>query len=142
MLALQDVRRSPCRHHRRRSDAPHVAPAASAFRGQRARAARGQGIGGKRKSRAPMTILFVMLIAAAVGGFALSRWLTDTERAEQAMLEHDLRAQVDQISRTANQLELTRPAPGRRSRRRCCAGSALTASSSWRPYRRAARRSS
>lgn len=64
--------------------------------------------GGKRKGRAPMTVLFVMLIAAAVGGFALSRWLTETEREEQSILERDLRAQVDQISRTANQLELTR----------------------------------
>lgn len=71
-------------------------------------AARGQGIGGKRKSRAPVVILFVMLAAAAVGGFSLSRWLEESERAVQITVERDLRAQVDQISRTANQLELTR----------------------------------
>jgi hypothetical protein len=75
--------------------------------GKQLAAARGQGVGGKRKSGAPMTVLFIMLIAAAVGGFALSRWLTETEREEQSILEHDLRAQVDQISRTASQLELT-----------------------------------
>jgi hypothetical protein len=76
--------------------------------GKELAAARTQGVGGKRKSRAPMTVLFVMLIAAAVGGFALSRWLTETEREEQSILERDLRAQVDQISRTASQLEMTR----------------------------------
>ncbi len=75
--------------------------------GREIAAARTQGVGGKRKGRTPMAILFVMLIAAAVGGFALSRWLTETEREEQAILERDLRAQVDQITRTANQLQLT-----------------------------------
>ena len=76
--------------------------------GKELAAARGQGIGGKRKSRGPLLILFVMLIAAAVGGFSLSRWLAESERAEQSTVERDLRAQVDQISRTASQLELTR----------------------------------
>ena len=76
--------------------------------GREIAAARSQGVGGKRKGRTPMAILFVMLIAAAVGGFALSRWLTETEREEQSILERDLRAQIDQISRTASQLELTR----------------------------------
>ena len=76
--------------------------------GREIAAARSQGVGGKRKGRTPMTILFVMLIAAAVGGFALSRWLTETEREEQSILERDLRAQIEQISRTASQLELTR----------------------------------
>lgn len=76
--------------------------------GREIAAARSQGVGGKRKGRTPMAILFVMLIAAAVGGFALSRWLTETEREEQSSLERDLRAQIDQISRTASQLDLTR----------------------------------
>jgi hypothetical protein len=76
--------------------------------GREIAAARSQGVGGKRKGRTPMAILFVMLIAAAVGGFALSRWLTETEREEQSILERDLRAQIEEISRTANQLELTR----------------------------------
>jgi len=76
--------------------------------GRELAAARAQSIGGKRKSRAPLVILFVMLLAAAVGGFSLSRWLSDSERAEQLTVERDLRAQVDQITRTANQLELTR----------------------------------
>jgi hypothetical protein len=76
--------------------------------GRELAAARSQGMSGKRKGRAPIAIIFVMLVAAGVGGFSLSRWLTESERAEQSSLERDLRAQVDQISRTANQLELTR----------------------------------
>jgi hypothetical protein len=76
--------------------------------GREIAAARSQNMGGKRKARAPVLVLFVMLVAAGVGGFSLSRWLTESERAEQSTLERDLRAQVDQISRTANQLELTR----------------------------------
>ncbi len=71
-------------------------------------AARAQAGGSRRKGRAPVLVIFVMLTAAAVGGFALSRWLTESERAAQGILEHELRAQVDQISRTASQLEVTR----------------------------------
>ncbi len=71
-------------------------------------AARAQSGGSRRKGRAPVVLLFVMLTAAGVAGFALSRWLTESERAAQSMLEHELRAQVDQISRTASQLEVTR----------------------------------
>ncbi|TLY74984.1 MAG: hypothetical protein E6K49_12860 [Gammaproteobacteria bacterium] len=70
--------------------------------------ARTQGAGGRRKSKTPFLILFVMVVAAAVAGFALSRWLTENERLAQSTLEHELRARVEEISRTANQLELTR----------------------------------
>jgi hypothetical protein len=49
-----------------------------------------------------------MLLAAAVGGFSLSRWLNESEREQQTNLERELRAQVEQISRTADELELTR----------------------------------
>jgi len=69
--------------------------------------ARTQGAG-RRKSKTPFLILFVMVVAAAVAGFALSRWLTENERLAQSTLEHELRARVEEISRTANQLELTR----------------------------------
>jgi hypothetical protein len=71
-------------------------------------AARAQGSSSRRKSRGPIIILFVMLGAAAVGGFALSQWLTENERVAQGALERELRARVEEISRTANQLELTR----------------------------------
>ena len=76
--------------------------------GRELSAARAQSGSGKRKGRAPVIVLFIMLVAAGVGGFSLSRWLNESEREQQTNLERELRAQVEQISRTANQLELTR----------------------------------
>ena len=70
--------------------------------------ARVQAAGGRRKGRGPFAILFVIIIASAVGGFALSQWLTENERVSQSMLQHELQEKVDQITRTANQLEQTR----------------------------------
>ena len=64
--------------------------------------------GGKRKGRGPFAVLFVIIIASAVGGFALSQWLTENERVSQSMREHELQDSVEKITRTANQLELTR----------------------------------
>ncbi len=71
-------------------------------------AARAQSPSSRKKNRAPFIVLFVMVAAAAVAGFALSQWLTENERVAQGTLEHELRARVEEISRTANQLELTR----------------------------------
>src|SRR3569833_344302 len=71
-------------------------------------AARAQGPRGRKKSRAPFVVLFVMILASAVAGFSLSQWLTENERLAQGTLEHELRARVEEISRTANQLEVTR----------------------------------
>jgi hypothetical protein len=71
-------------------------------------AARAQSPGSRKKSRAPFVVLFVMVAAAAVAGFSLSQWLTENERLAQGMLEHELRARVEEVSRTANQLEVTR----------------------------------
>jgi hypothetical protein len=70
--------------------------------------ARAQGSGSRRKSRTPFVILFVIVMASGVAGFALSQWLAENERVAQSTLEHELRARVEEISRTANQLELTR----------------------------------
>jgi hypothetical protein len=71
-------------------------------------AARAQGPSGRKKSRAPFVVLFVMILASAIAGFSLSQWLTENERLAQGTLEHELRARVEEISRTANQLEITR----------------------------------
>jgi hypothetical protein len=70
--------------------------------------ARVQAAGGRRKGRGPFAILFVIIVASAVGGFALSQWMTENERVSQSMLQHELQDKVDQITRTANQLEQTR----------------------------------
>lgn len=71
-------------------------------------AARAQGPSGRKKSRTPFIILFAMIMASGVAGFSLSQWLTENERVAQGTLEHELRARVEEMSRTANQLELTR----------------------------------
>jgi hypothetical protein len=76
--------------------------------GRELAAARAQGPAGKRKGRAPMAILFIMLLAAAVGGFSLSQWLYEGEREQQTSHERELRAQLDQLNRTTSQLELIR----------------------------------
>jgi hypothetical protein len=70
--------------------------------------ARVSSSGGRRKGRGPFAVLFVIIIASAVGGFALSQWMTENERVSQSVLQHELQDRVDQITRTANQLEQTR----------------------------------
>jgi hypothetical protein len=62
----------------------------------------------RRKNRLQLIILGIVVGAAAVAGFALSQWLTNGERAAQAVMQRELQARVAEISRTASQLELTR----------------------------------
>lgn len=71
-------------------------------------AARAQSPNGRKKSRAPFIVLFVMVCASGIAGFSVSQWLTENERAAQGTLEHELRARVEEATRTANQLEITR----------------------------------
>jgi hypothetical protein len=70
--------------------------------------ARMQTAGGKRKGRSPFALLFIIIIASTVGGFALSQWLTEGERVSQSLRERELQDSVERITRTANQLEQTR----------------------------------
>lgn len=70
--------------------------------------ARVQSAGGRRKGRGPFAVLFVIIIASAVGGFALSQWLTENERMSRSVLQHELQEKVDQMTRISNQLEQTR----------------------------------
>jgi len=67
-----------------------------------------QTSGGKRKGRSPFALLFIIIIASAVAGFALSQWLTEGERVSQSLRERELQDSVERITRTANQLEQTR----------------------------------
>ncbi len=71
-------------------------------------AARAQSPNGRKKSRAPFIVLFVMVSAAGIAGFSFSQWLTENERVARGTLEHELRARVEEATRTANQLEVTR----------------------------------
>ena len=70
--------------------------------------ARTQTAGGKRKGRSPFALLFIIIVASVVGGFALSQWLTEGERVSQSLRERELQDSVERITRTANQLEQTR----------------------------------
>ena len=67
-----------------------------------------QTAGGKRKGRSPFALLFIIIVASAVAGFALSQWLTEGERVTQSLRERELQDSVERITRTANQLEQTR----------------------------------
>jgi hypothetical protein len=71
-------------------------------------ASRSAAAASRRKSRLQSLILLVVIGAAAVGGFAASQWLTNGERAAQAVMQRELQARVAEISRTTSQLELTR----------------------------------
>jgi hypothetical protein len=66
--------------------------------------------GGRRKGggRHPYAILCIIIVAAMGGGFALSQWMNEGERAAQSLREHELQTRVDEISRTADQLEQIR----------------------------------
>ncbi|HEV8019084.1 MAG TPA: hypothetical protein VGP32_11050 [Steroidobacteraceae bacterium] len=71
-------------------------------------ASRSAAAASRRKNRLQLLILVVVIGAAAVGGFAASQWLTNGERAAQAVMQRELQARVAEITRTAGQLELTR----------------------------------
>jgi hypothetical protein len=62
----------------------------------------------RKNNRLQLIILGVVVGAAALAGFALSQWLTNGERAAQAVMQRELQARVAEISRTASELELTR----------------------------------
>ena len=62
----------------------------------------------RRRNRLQLILFCVVVGGAALGGFALSQWLTNGERAAQAVMQRELQARVAEISHTASELELTR----------------------------------
>jgi hypothetical protein len=64
--------------------------------------------GARRRNRLQLIILFALVGATGLCGFALSQWLTSGERAAQAVMQRELQARVSEISHTASALELTR----------------------------------
>ena len=64
--------------------------------------------GARRRNRLQLIILFAVIGAAGLCGFALSQWLTAGERAAQAVMQRELQARVSEISHTASELESTR----------------------------------
>jgi hypothetical protein len=67
-------------------------------------ASRSAAAASRRKNRLQLLILLVVIGAAAVGGFAASQWLTNGERAAQAVLQRELQARVAEISRRSGSL--------------------------------------
>ncbi len=63
---------------------------------------------GRRKSRLPFMIICAMLGGSAVGGFALSQWLTEHERVVQSELQRALQERIATMTRTESALEKTR----------------------------------
>lgn len=71
-------------------------------------AARSSSSSSRRKSRLPLVMMMVMLGGAAVGGFALSQWLTDHERAIQNEQVAHLQESIATLSRTESHLAQSR----------------------------------
>ena len=65
---------------------------------------RGQPIS-RRRGRLPMILIGIMLFASAVGGFALSQWLGDSQRSAQADLQRELRERVAELGVAVAALE-------------------------------------
>jgi hypothetical protein len=64
--------------------------------------------GRKAKSRKPFMFLILMLGGAAVGGFALSQWLMENERAMQNALQQEMQARIATLTKSENQLAESR----------------------------------
>lgn len=67
-------------------------------------AARARANNARGKSRLPQLVIAVMLIGAGVCGFALAQWIADHQRAAQELVTAELRARIEQMSRTEGQL--------------------------------------
>jgi len=67
-------------------------------------AARSGSGSGRRKSRAPLALMFVILVAAASGGFALSHWLTADERIAKVELKKEMDQHMAELDRTTREL--------------------------------------
>jgi len=64
----------------------------------------------KKGRRGPVLAVLLLLIAAGVGGFALSQYIvSQSDRASAALLHGELKAQLAQISAAAERLERATP---------------------------------
>jgi len=68
-------------------------------------AASAQSAPARRKGRMPLVLMLVMLLGAAVGGFALAQWMHEYERLAQEALQRELRERIADMSRARSELE-------------------------------------
>jgi hypothetical protein len=71
-------------------------------------AARARANPSRAKTHVLPTLLTVMLLGAAVGGFALAQWMHESEGAAQQALERDLRERIGDLTRYKNDIEQSR----------------------------------
>ena len=62
----------------------------------------------KKTKRAPIRYMIILLVASAIGGFALSQYLVSEGRKKDDALEQDLRSRIDQLTMSAQRLENVR----------------------------------
>jgi hypothetical protein len=67
-------------------------------------AARARATNARGKSRLPQLVIATMLVGAGVCGFALSQWIAEHRRAAQDLVAAELRARIEQMSRTEGRL--------------------------------------
>lgn len=68
---------------------------------------RGQPIT-KKTRRGPVIVVFALVIAGAVGGFALSQYFVSLREGDRDALRADLQSKLSEINATATRLELAR----------------------------------
>jgi hypothetical protein len=68
---------------------------------------RGQPIT-KKTRRGPVIVVFALLVAAAVGGFALSQYFVSLREGDRDALRADLQSKLSEINATATRLEHAR----------------------------------
>jgi hypothetical protein len=68
---------------------------------------RGQPIT-KKTRRGPVSVVFMLMIAAAVGGFALSQYFVSLREEDRDALRADLKSKLSEINATAVRLEQAR----------------------------------
>ena len=68
---------------------------------------RGQPIT-KKTRRGPVIVVFALLVAAAVGGFALSQYFVSLREGDRDTLRADLQSKLSEINATATRLEQAR----------------------------------
>jgi hypothetical protein len=62
----------------------------------------------KKSRRGPVIVVFVLLVAAAVGGFALSQYFVSLREGDRDSLRADLQTKLSEINATALRLEQAR----------------------------------
>lgn len=94
----------------------------------------------QKARRGPVTAVIVLLLASAIGGFALSQYFASAGKKEAAQLQAELTARLDQLNRSAQRLEqasLTTPgeleAKGRQAEAQRLADEGATATVSLAP---------